>query len=243
MWELAQVIVNSGEQGRVWMHETPCLCKRRIWIISIWESSEEQKNKTYSLDHRNLPQKKEGSDAVMKAKKKCCWIYIMGRDLHHRYHKAADAAVQKAQESLPSSTAVDDGTQQLQWRMRKSICHLTRIWRRLVRVWCCENCWSGISPIKQDWEGWTRSLLALPFKLHVKLCSAMSQSSTAIQPLPQRPLQKTGQPHRASLQQRLVSISLFGCQLLSAHAQALFCLPKNWANLFNISTDQGKKII
>lgn len=51
---------------------------------------------------------------------------------------------------------------------------------------------------------------------------------------------KNSQPCHASLQQCLVSISLFGCQLLSAHAQVLFCLPKNWANLFNISTDQGK---
>lgn len=38
--------------------------------MSIQESSEEQKDKTSSADHRNLPQKKEGSNAVMKAKKK-----------------------------------------------------------------------------------------------------------------------------------------------------------------------------
>lgn len=52
------------------MRETPCLCKRGIWIMSIQESSEEQKDKTSSADHRNLPRKKEGSNAVMKAKKK-----------------------------------------------------------------------------------------------------------------------------------------------------------------------------
>lgn len=59
--------------------------------------------------------------------------------------------------------------------------------------------------------------------------------------LPVKTSPENGQLRRASLQQRLVSVSLFGCQLLSAHAQALFCLPKNWANLFSISTDQGKK--
>jgi len=52
---------------------------------------------------------------------------------------------------------------------------------------------------------------------------------------------ENGQPCRASLQQRLVSASFFGCQLLSAHTQALFRLPKIWANLFDIATDQGKK--
>lgn len=52
------------------MRETPRLCKRGIWIMSIQESSEERKDKTSSADHRNLPRKKEGSNAVMKAKKK-----------------------------------------------------------------------------------------------------------------------------------------------------------------------------
>lgn len=61
--------------------------------MSIQESSEERKDKTSSADHRNLPRKKEGSNAVMKAKKKISWICIMGRNLHRRYLKAADAAV------------------------------------------------------------------------------------------------------------------------------------------------------
>lgn len=38
--------------------------------MSIQEPSVEQKNKTYSLHYRSLPQKKEGSNAVKKAKKK-----------------------------------------------------------------------------------------------------------------------------------------------------------------------------
>lgn len=38
--------------------------------MSIQEPSVEQKNKTYSLRYRSLPQKKEGSNAVKKAKKK-----------------------------------------------------------------------------------------------------------------------------------------------------------------------------
>lgn len=67
--ECAWVIVNSGEQGRACMHEMPCLRKKKMWIIRIQESSEDQENKTHSLDHRNLPQKKMGSDA---AKKKWC---------------------------------------------------------------------------------------------------------------------------------------------------------------------------
>lgn len=62
--------------------------------MSIQESSEERKDKTSSADHRNLPRKKEGSNAVMKAKKKKkSWICIMGWNLHRRYLKAADAAV------------------------------------------------------------------------------------------------------------------------------------------------------
>lgn len=115
----------------------------------------------------------------------------MGRNRHHRYHKAADAAVQKAQVSLLSSTAVDGGTQQLQWRRRKSTWPITHVWRRLICLWCCASCWPGISPIKQEWEGWTRSLLTLPFQFQVKLCSTTSQSSMAIWLLPQRPLEKT----------------------------------------------------
>lgn len=51
-----------------------------------------------------------------------------------------------------------------------------------------------------------------------------------------------GWPHHANFEQRSVSSSLSGCQLLSARAQALFRLPKkNWANLFNVSKDQGEK--
>lgn len=72
--ERARVSVNPGEQGRARMHETPCLRKRQTRIISIEESSEDQKNKTHSLDHRDLPQKKTGSDA---AKKKWCRIGII----------------------------------------------------------------------------------------------------------------------------------------------------------------------
>lgn len=52
------------------MHKMPCMCKRVIQIMSIQETSEEQKNKTYSLHYRSLSQKKEGSNAVKKAKKK-----------------------------------------------------------------------------------------------------------------------------------------------------------------------------
>lgn len=48
----------------------------------------------------------------------------MGRNLHPGYHKTTDAAAQKAQVSLQSSTALDDNTQQLQWCRRKSICHV-----------------------------------------------------------------------------------------------------------------------
>lgn len=84
-----------------------------------------------------------------------------------------------------------------------------------------------------------RYLFTLPYKLHLKVGSTTSQSSTAVRTAKTSP--ENGQLCRASLQQRLVSVSLSGCQLLSAHAQALFCLPKNWANLFSISTDQGKK--
>lgn len=53
-----------------------------------------------------------------------------------------------------------------------------------------ENRRYGTSSIKQDEEGGTRSLLALPFKLHVKLCSSTSHSSVlpvVVQPVWQRP--------------------------------------------------------
>lgn len=121
--ERARVSVNPGEQGRARVHETPCLRKRQTRIISIEESSEDQKNKTHSLDHRDLPQKKMGSDA---AKKKWCQIGIMGGTPHPGDHNAADAAVQEAQVFLWSSTALDGGTQQLQGPRRKSLCHVTR---------------------------------------------------------------------------------------------------------------------
>lgn len=224
------------------MHKTPCLCKRGIWIISIQESSEEQKNKTYSLDHRNLPQKKEGSNAVMKAKKKCCWIYIMGRNLHHRYHKAADAAVQKAQVSpelhsswwwYPAAPIEQEKIYLPQNSYIKRTGMRLMLWKLLV--------WYITHPARLGLGNRLppHPSLQTPRQIVQQYESEPHSYST----LPVKTSPENGQLRRASLQQRLVSVSLFGCQLLSAHAQALFCLPKNWANLFSISTDQGKKII
>lgn len=54
----------------------------------------------------------------------------------------------------------------------------------------CENCLHGTSSIKQDQKGGMCSLLTLPFKLHVKLCSTTSHRSVVVQPRLQRPIRK-----------------------------------------------------
>lgn len=110
-----------------------------------------------------------------------------------------------------------------------------------------ENRRYGTSSIKQDEEGGTRSLLALPFKLHVKLCSSTSHSSVlsvVVQPVWQRPSGEglaTSRQLRAALGQRLiiwVPVVVSTCS-----SPVLPAKKKNWANLFNVSKDQGEKKI
>lgn len=88
-----------------------------------------------------------------------------------------------------SSTALCDGPQQPKWPRRKTIHPTAQAgWYACARY--RENRRYGTSSIKQDEEGGTRSLLALPFKLHVKLRSSASHSSVlpmVVQPVWQRP--------------------------------------------------------
>lgn len=108
-----------------------------------------------------------------------------------------------------SSTALCDGPQQPKWPRRKTIHPTAQAgWYTCARY--RENRRYGTSSIKQDEEGGTRSLLALPFKLHVKLCSSTSHSSVlsvVVQPVWQRPSGEglaTSRQLRAALGQRLI---------------------------------------
>jgi len=174
------------------MHKMPCMCKRVIQIMSIQETSEEQKNKTYSLHYRSLSQKKEGSNAVKKTKKKPHQKIIIKKKttqeqavefvLREEICIATHAAVQNRYLSeISMALSISNGAGE-NLRAMEPIQYMCASY--------CENCLHGTSSIKQDQKGGMCSLLTLPFKLHVKLCSTTSHRSVVVQPRLQRPIRK-----------------------------------------------------
>lgn len=151
----------------------------------------------------------------------------MGRNLHGN---SCCCAEQVSQWDL-------DGTQHLKWCRRKSTCHGAHtvyvcfiLWKLLARHIIHQARPEGGNVFPPHPSLQTPRQIMQHYKSQI--CGCPTQ------------IAKTHQKMASTwccLQQHLVSISLLGCQFLSAYDQALLCLPKNWGNLLNISTDQGKK--